>query len=92
MTKPLVSDAGMLMLAAEALGVGARVTATLELPSEPPVTRTAEGTVVRAGRNEDDPHGLWPHRIAVAFAGPMDAFQAEIEAIARDNPPLFAKD
>jgi hypothetical protein len=86
-----ISDKGVLMLAAEGVPVGARVTATFDVPGEPPIVRTVTGAVVRAELNKDDPHGLWPHRIAVVFEEPMEAFRSEIEAFARSSPPPFGE-
>jgi hypothetical protein len=84
------SAKGVLMLAAKALPVGARVTLLLELPVDPPRERTATGRVVRAEPNREDPDGLWPHRIAVVLDEAMEALGAEIEALARAHP-LHAK-
>ncbi len=80
------SDKGVLMLAARAIPVGTRVSLTFDLPEDPPRARTGEGRVVRAGPNEDDPHGLWPFRIAVALDAPLEAFALELEALARSYP------
>src|SRR5690349_550359 len=67
-----LSRKGVLVSAAQPIAVGVRVTATLSLPAEPPVTRVLGGRVVRSGRNEDDPDGLWPFRFAIAFDEPID--------------------
>lgn len=80
------SDRGLLLLAAKALEVGARVTVALQLPHEVPHERAAEGRVVRAGPNELDPDGLWPHRVAVALDAPVEGLQAELTALAREFP------
>jgi hypothetical protein len=42
--------------------------------------------VVRAGPNEQDPNGLWPHRLAVAFDQAVEGLGNEIEALARVHP------
>lgn len=85
------SDQGVLMLTATALAVGARVTLTFEVPGDPPRERTATGQVVRAAPNNDDPEGLWRHRIAVALDEPVEAFRVELEALARAHPLQPAK-
>ena len=77
------SDKGVLVLAAAAIAVGAKVTLTLEIPGDPPRERTVEGRVVRAEPNRDDPDGLWPHRLALALEDPL---QAELESLARRHP------
>lgn len=80
------SDRGVMVLAPAALAVGAAVTLTFMVPSNPPRERTATGHVVRAGSNEDDPHGLWPHRIAVALDEPVEALGPELLALAQEHP------
>ena len=80
------SDQGVMMLTAATLAVGARVTLTFDVPGEPPRALTAAGQVVRAAPNLDDPNGLWPHRIAVALDEPVEAFHAELEALALAHP------
>jgi len=80
------SDQGVLMLAARAIPVGTRVALTFDLPEDPPRERTGEGRVVRAGPNEDDPHGLWPFRVAVALDAPLEAFAVELARLARSHP------
>lgn len=80
------SDKGVLMLTATPLPVGARVTLTFEVPGEHPKEWTAAGQVVRVAPNDDDPEGLWRHRIAVALDEPVEAFRAELEALARAHP------
>ena len=78
-----VSEKGVAMLVAEPIPIGAKVTVTFEVPGDPPQTRTGSGQVVRAGPNRDDPHGLWPHRLAVELDEAMEAFEAELKEIAR---------
>lgn len=84
------SDKGVLLLMTEPLEVGTRVTVTFEVPGEPgkPARkeRTGEGRVVRSGPNEEDPHGLWPHRVAVALDEAVEAFAEEIGPLSREHP------
>ncbi len=81
-----VSDKGVLALAATAVAVGALLTVTFDVPGDPPHERTGAGRVVRAGPNEDDPHGLWPFRVAVALDAPLEAFAVELQSLARTHP------
>ncbi|MBK9000848.1 MAG: PilZ domain-containing protein [Myxococcales bacterium] len=60
------SSRGVLMLTASTLDPGASVEVALKLPDEP-VPRRVTGRVVRIEQNEEDPHGLWPHRMAIEF-------------------------
>jgi hypothetical protein len=85
------SDRGVLMLTADPVPVGAVVAVTFDVPGEPgagpaSTPRAAAGRVVRGGLNEDDPHGLWPHRVAVALDEALEAFSAELGRLAREHP------
>lgn len=80
------SDKGVLMLTAKPVRVGERVTVTFEVPGEAASQRTGIGRVVRAEANGDDPHGLWPHRVAVALDEAMEAFAAELSRLSRAHP------
>jgi hypothetical protein len=80
------SDKGVLMLTAKLLAVGERVSVTFEVPGEVACERTGTGRVVRAEPNGDDPHGLWPYRVAVALDEAMEAFAAELNRLSRAHP------
>lgn len=85
------SDRGVLMLTTLPLEVGVRVAVTFEVPGEPPRPRIGHGRVVRCAPNTDDPHGLWPHRVAVSLDEAMEAFAAELVALAAVHPLLGAR-
>ena len=57
---------GALILTASRLDAGDPVELSLKLP-ESPTPRRVTGRVVRVEENLNDPHGLWPHRMAVEF-------------------------
>lgn len=61
-----VSQGGALMVTASTLEPGAAVHITLNIPDSNE-THELDGRVVRVEPNVDDPHGLWPHRLAVEF-------------------------
>jgi hypothetical protein len=82
---------GVLMLTRLSLAVGTHLTVTFDVPGHPPQRRTGNGRVVRSGPNEDDPHGLWPHRVAVALDAAMEAFGAELERLALEHPLVDSK-
>jgi hypothetical protein len=42
--------------------------------------RVVQGTVVRVETNEDDPHGMWPRRVAVEFDEPVPDLEMVIAA------------
>ena len=64
------SSRGVLMLTASTLTEGSPVEIALKFPDDP-VPRRVTGRVVRVEPNAADPHGLWPHRMAVEFDEPM---------------------
>jgi hypothetical protein len=95
---------GVLMLTRLPLAVGTPLTVTFDVPGHdggapqtpgpagtPAQQRTGTGRVVRSGPNEDDPHGLWPHRVAVALDAAMEAFGAELERLAQEHPLVDSK-
>jgi len=71
------SEMGALVLAPRALAVGSRVTLSFDIPGNPPTVRTTMGEVVRSESNVEDPHGLWPYRLAVTFDSPVPELDAE---------------
>jgi hypothetical protein len=60
------SSGGVLMLTASTLEPGSSVEISLKMPDDP-VPKRVTGRVVRVEDNTDDPHGLWPHMMAVEF-------------------------
>jgi hypothetical protein len=82
---------GVLMLTRLPLAIGTRLTVTFDVPGDPPQQRTGTGRVVRSGPNDDDPHGLWPHRVAVALDAAMEAFGAELTRLAQEHPLVDSK-
>lgn len=80
------SEKGVLMLTTLAIAVGVRVRVTFELPGTPPKEQSGTGRVVRSVPNDDDPHGLWPHRVAVALDEAMESLGAELVRLAEEHP------
>jgi hypothetical protein len=64
------SSRGVLMLTASTLDAGSTVEIGLKLPGEPEPRRVS-GRVIRIEENPEDPHGLWPHRMAIEFDQPQ---------------------
>ena len=60
-----ISWSGALMIAGASLEVGEKVAMKLQVPGEDDRDLTAE--IVRVEPNEEDPDGLWRHRLAVRF-------------------------
>ena len=62
-----VSARGILLSAASELTPGAKVVVTFRILPDEKNERRVEGRVVRVDPNQEDPHGLWPVRLAVEF-------------------------
>lgn len=71
---------GALLVTEAPLAVGAMVRIQIRIPPEEGTESNLEAQVLRCQPNPEDPSGLWPHEIAVAFT--RDA--PEIEASLRD--------
>lgn len=65
-----LSTGGTLIATATDLTVGAPVTIFFRIGSEAE-DRRAEGSIVRVGTNQDDPHGMWPYIVGVQFLAEM---------------------
>jgi len=68
------SSRGALILTASKLDPGSPVEISLKLP-ESAVPKRVTGRVVRVEENGNDPHGLWPHRMAVEFDEPLSELE-----------------
>lgn len=80
------SNTGVLMVTASTLDPGAPVTITLRSVDKRE-SRELTGRVVRVEVNSDDPHGLWPHRMAIAFEHPVPDLEwmlSQLEEAAQD--------
>jgi hypothetical protein len=74
-----VSLQGVLLCSAEKFVVGAPVTVELHLEPEKAEPRRVQGTIVRLTRNDDDPEGLWPYKMAVEFDDPDPTVLQRVE-------------
>ncbi len=74
------SGRGMLLVTAATLEVGADVHVVVSLPPDATKEKELHGRVVRVEKNDEDPDGLWPHRMAVEFDEPTD----ELETVLLD--------
>ena len=77
-----VSTTGVLMATAVELSVGAPVKVTFNLTLADKNEHTVEGRIVRVQENASDPHGMWPHHVAVQFDEPL----ADIEPLLDELP------
>src|SRR5262245_57169385 len=69
------SDRGLLLVCKEQVPVGATLGITLRIPPGGPVEVPVRGTVVRSSTNDEDPEGLWPYKVAVAFEEPVPCLE-----------------
>lgn len=79
-----ISGSGVLVIAGASLGIGETVHLTLSVPGE--ADRELDGEIVRVEPNEDDPDGLWRHRIAVRFAQEVPELEAAFERLESKRP------
>jgi hypothetical protein len=65
-----LSTGGTLMATASELNVGAPVVLFFRIGADSE-ERRAEGSIVRVGKNEEDPYGMWPYLVGVQFRAEM---------------------
>ena len=78
-----VSEGGALVVTASTLEPGSPVSLTLRMPGGKG-QKTLRGTVQRVETNEEDPHGLWPHRMAIAFDERQPDLESMLARVERD--------
>lgn len=74
-----VSENGLYIVTSTPAQVGASVSVSF-IPPEGDEPFQAKGRIVRAGRNEEDPDGLWPYAIAVQFDQPLPQLAASTKS------------
>lgn len=82
------SDNGLLLVCSETVEVGTTVRVTLCIPPGGSVEVSVPATVVRVSENDEDPNGLWPYKMAVRFASPvekLEAYLAKLPTLAADD-------
>lgn len=80
-----ISDSGIRISVAKPLEVGSEITVTFKMMPDDTVERTARGRIVRVDRNTDDPYGLWPYRMAVAFEHPLPELESALKRAIEDR-------
>jgi hypothetical protein len=78
-----ISASGMLIGLSTRLEVGAVVELRFAVPGTSDPERVLHGKVVRIERNSDDPDGMFPYRMAVAFDDPDPALVPALEQAVR---------
>ena len=79
-----VSQNGMLLASYQKIAVGAPVRLSLHLRPGEAKPRMVRGTIVRLVPNDEDPQGMWPHKIAVEFDDPVPGLVPEVLAADRE--------
>jgi hypothetical protein len=79
------SSGGMCVSCTSELAVGCDVTVAFKLDPSEMSERRIEGRVVRLEPNGDDPQGVWPHRISVAFHDPAPELHSLLRR--KSEPP-----
>jgi hypothetical protein len=74
-----ISTRGLLLVTASTVAIGAPISVTFRIPADAPHERTVIGHVIRVERNEADPLGLWPHRMAIQFDEPVPELEPMLE-------------
>jgi hypothetical protein len=80
------SDKGLMLLAPFSIPLGESVRVTMQLAPGEGDARVVSGTVVRAGKNQDDPEGLWPFRLAVEFDEETPDIEAHLVILSARHP------
>jgi hypothetical protein len=78
------SDNGLLLVCSGSLDVGSTVRVRLRIPPGGSVEISVPATVVRMSKNDDDPEGLWPNKMAVRFHEPVEKLEAYLAQL--DTP------
>lgn len=76
-----MSQGGSLLVTSRALDVGARVKLVFTIPPNEGTELALEGEVLRCESNAQDPDGLWPYQIALAF----ERMAPELENLLREH-------
>jgi hypothetical protein len=77
-----ISTTGVLMVSAAALEVGATVKVVFQLPGDDE-ERVLESQIIRVEENDEDPAGLWPHRVALQFDKSVTELEPLLEEVAK---------
>ena len=80
-----MSEKGILMASAAKLEPGTPVTVTFRLGQGD--ESTVKGRIVRREENDEDPDGLWPHRVAVEFEETVEGLEPVLREL-HDKAPF----
>lgn len=77
-----ISAGGMLVAVSARLEVDAEVVVRFQVPPDSEHEHVVEGRILRIEQNADDPEGIWPYRVAVAFESVDEALIPFLERAA----------
>ena len=79
------SEGGMFLSSSEPLTLGATIQVSFTvLEAGEPRTHETSAEITRMERNLDDPHGVWPYRIALRFHTPMPGLAEALQGMQRE--------
>jgi hypothetical protein len=78
-----VSKTGVLVLTAERLALGSEVVVNLGMALDD--ASSVDARVMRVESNTDDPEGLWPLKIALAFSTPLERLETHSRKLEARN-------
>jgi serine/threonine protein kinase len=78
------SDNGMLVLTRGPLAAGERLELRFSIPPGSEAQFIVSATVIRSGRNPDDPEGLWGHQLAVSLDSELTEVRPMLRALAQE--------
>lgn len=81
-----VCATGMLVTARRAFEVGSSVELALHVDPENSPPSNLRGRIIESARNEEDPGGLWPYKVSIAFDIPQHALMPLLGQV-RTTPP-----
>lgn len=82
------SSTGISISTASKFEVGEKVTVAFRVPPDTGAEQRVDGRIVRFAANAEDPHGLWPFRIAIAFDTPLPDLERLLAEVAAGGGPL----
>ncbi len=71
-----LSEQGVLLASGRPLSAGDEICVAYKVSMADLTEKNVKGRIVRVDRNEEDPNGLWPYRMAVHFEHPLEGVES----------------